>query len=242
MDDLSSLLRLTLNSKTPEAFLFCEKILEQHAKITDAGINDSLLKQLILDYATTERKLSTAMTELAEANKRLTLLSTQDGLTGLYNRRHFDAHFEAEWRRGLRDKTPISIIMADIDHFKLYNDHYGHQGGDDCLRQVAAAIGKASHRPTDLAARYGGEEFVLVLAETLLDGAVQVAEEISGNVRALNLPHARSSVGSFVTLSMGAACAVPKAGSDMNELIKKADAALYEAKRQGRARVVRAED
>ncbi len=189
-----------------------------------------------------EKELIETLKQLSEANRVLTQLSAQDGLTGLANRRHFNEHFLAEWRRAMRDRQPLSLVMADIDHFKLYNDHYGHQGGDDCLRQVATIIGKVARRPADIAARYGGEEFVLVLPETPLEGAVKIAEEVAATVRAMQLPHAKSPVAPHVTLSLGVACVIPNREKEMTELIERADRALYSAKRQGRNQVKAAEE
>lgn len=189
-----------------------------------------------------EKELIDTLKQLSEANRVLTLLSAQDGLTGLANRRHFDEHFSAEWRRAMRDRQPLSLVMVDIDHFKLYNDHYGHQGGDDCLRKVAAIIGQVARRPADIAARYGGEEFVMVLPETPLEGAIRIAEEAAASVRALQLPHAKSLVAPHVTVSMGVACVVPNREKEMKELVERADKALYAAKRQGRDRVKAAEE
>ena len=189
-----------------------------------------------------EKELIETLKQLSEANRVLTQLSSQDGLTGLANRRHFEEHFLAEWRRAMRDRQPLSLIMADIDHFKLYNDHYGHQGGDDCLRKVAAIIGQVAKRPADVAARYGGEEFVMVLPETPLEGAMRIAEEAATLVRAMQLPHAKSPVGPHITVSMGVATVVPNREKEMKELVERADRALYAAKRQGRDRVKAAED
>lgn len=200
------------------------------------------LKQEMDRRKTREKELTETLKRLSEANRVLTQLSAQDGLTGLANRRHFDEHFSAEWRRAMRDRHQLSLVMVDIDHFKLYNDHYGHQGGDDCLRQVAAVIGQVARRPADIAARYGGEEFVLVLPETPLEGAVKIAEEAAASVYALRVPHAKSPVAPYVTLSMGAASMVPNRETEMKELVERADRALYAAKRQGRNRVKAAEE
>ena len=195
------------------------------------------LKQEMDRRKTREKELTETLKQLSEANSVLTRLSAQDGLTGLANRRHFDERYSAEWRRAMRDRQPLSVLMLDIDHFKLYNDHYGHQGGDNCLRQVAAIIGQVARRPADTAARYGGEEFVLVLPETPLEGAMKIAEEVAENVRVMQLPHAKSPVAPHVTLSVGVACLVPNRETDMKELIERADKALYAAKREGRNRV-----
>ncbi|MBI5637511.1 MAG: GGDEF domain-containing protein [Nitrospinae bacterium] len=154
----------------------------------------------------------------------------------------FQTHFMLESRPPFRLIPYWKRLMVDIDHFKLYNDHYGHQGGDDCLRQVAAIIGRVARRPADIAARYGGEEFVLVLPETPLEGAVKIAEEVAAGVHALRTPHAKSPVSPYVTLSMGVASMVPNRETEMKKLVERADQALYAAKRQGRNRVKAAEE
>ncbi|MEI6389104.1 MAG: diguanylate cyclase [Spirochaetota bacterium] len=237
MDDIVSLLGLSLKTKDPILIRYGEMVLDQFARKTDSDINDRLLRQLIMEYAVVERELSDAMGKLTEANLALSLLSSQDGLTGLSNRRRFDEFLGAEWLRARREGWQISLLIGDIDHFKLFNDHYGHQGGDDCLKQVAGVIGKAAQRPTDLAARYGEEEFALVLAQTPLEGALVAAREIAAKLAAMRLPHAESPTAPCVTLSMGIACMTPTAAIDSGELIKQADLALYAAKRNGRNRV-----
>lgn len=188
-----------------------------------------------------ERDLMEANAKLEDANRTLERLSSMDGLTGLSNRRHFDGYLENEWKRGARNKTPLALLMIDIDHFKAYNDHYGHQGGDDCLKAVAKIIGKSVRRPADLAARYGGEEFVMVLPETEIEGAVTLAEKIRMKVEAARLPHAKSSVSEVVTISLGVADVIPEQCHNHKELIEAADKALYGSKRGGRNRVTRAE-
>lgn len=173
--------------------------------------------------------------QLEVKNAELSRLSTIDGLTGLANRRRFDEVLDQECRRARRESTPLALIMTDVDFFKKYNDSYGHQGGDDCLRRVASVLAQGARRPADLAARYGGEEFALVLPHTTLEGAAVVAEGLRKGVVALNLLHASSSVASYVTLSLGVAAVSPdepELGAD--KLIERADAALYEAKREGR--------
>lgn len=174
--------------------------------------------------------------QLRRANERLQELSFQDALTGLYNRRYFDDFLEREFRRALRNQGVLALIMIDVDHFKAYNDRFGHQAGDDCLRRVAAALTLVIHRPSDLIARYGGEEFAAVLPETLLDGALEVAEKLRARVAALQLPHPDSPYG-IVTISGGVAACQPEPGDHPQSLIEAADAALYHAKRAGRNRV-----
>lgn len=175
--------------------------------------------------------------QLQAANLKLERLATSDELTQLANRRRFDQYLETEWRRQLREQTPLSLILCDIDYFKSYNDTYGHPGGDECLRQVARAIGDAVHRPADLVARYGGEEFAVILPNTKIQGAVQVAERIGFKIAALRLPHAGSQVSQYVTLSLGVASVVPASESGAEILIAASDQALYQAKRLGRDRI-----
>ncbi|MEG4839861.1 diguanylate cyclase domain-containing protein [Microcoleus sp. B9-D4] len=178
--------------------------------------------------------------KLAIANQKLQQLATTDGLTGIANRRQFDRILRLEWRRLAREELPLSLIMFDIDFFKLYNEFYGHLGGDDCLRQVAGAIASATNRPGDLTARYGGEEFGLVLPNTSAQGANAVARKICDGIASLKLPHARSSIGPYVTLSCGIATAIPSAQESPNALIRSADSALFQAKTEGKNRICHA--
>ncbi|MEG5055603.1 MULTISPECIES: diguanylate cyclase domain-containing protein [unclassified Microcoleus] len=175
--------------------------------------------------------------QLQAANLKLERLATSDALTQLANRRRFDQYLEMEWRRQAREQTPMSLILCDIDSFKSYNDTYGHQGGDECLRQVAGAIANAVNRPADLVARYGGEEFAVILPNTSIQGAVIVAEHIQLTIAALQVPHAGSQVSEYVTLSLGVASIVPASESGAEILIAAADQALYQAKRLGRDRI-----
>lgn len=176
--------------------------------------------------------------QLKKANRELHRLATIDGLTKVANRRCFDAYLQAEWRRMARSRQPLSLILCDIDHFKAYNDTYGHQAGDVCLQQVAAALHETVKRPADLVARYGGEEFVAILPLTNLEGAAYIAQTIRDRVTALKLPHRASPVHNYVTLSFGVAAMIPTIDTSPHELIEKADNALYAAKDQGRDRVV----
>ncbi len=176
--------------------------------------------------------------ELKRQRDLLRQIALMDGLTAIANRRRFDEVFEAEWRRAVRKQTQLSLILCDVDHFKNYNDHYGHQAGDDCLRAVAQIIASQMNRPGDLAARYGGEEFVCILPDTSPDGALQVAERIRAELAARALPHACSSTGPAVSLSLGVATAMPVPGFARDQLIALADDRLYEAKRGGRNRAL----
>ncbi len=181
-------------------------------------------------------KLKQAQEELLKANKNLLYLSMFDQLTGLANRRHFDETLDKQFRLAKRDKKPLSIIICDIDFFKVYNDTYGHQKGDQCLATVAKALQDSVSRPTDLACRYGGEEFTFVLPDTNLSGAKVFAEKVRKAVAALAIEHTGSTIASFVTLSLGVATYHGQFKND-DDITKAADNALYRAKENGRNRV-----
>lgn len=183
-----------------------------------------------------QRELVVVTNELNSANKELLRLSTMDGLTGISNRRMYDDYGKREWRRCERLEHPISLVLVDVDHFKLFNDQYGHQAGDECLKSVAAQVAKIGQRPTDLVARYGGEEFVLVLGETDADGARWLANRLCQKVAELNIPHYAAST-RHVTVSCGVASVMPSNDSSLDVLLKSADRALYRAKAAGRDRV-----
>ncbi len=174
--------------------------------------------------------------ELELKNAELERLSSQDGLTGIANRRVFDEFITKEWMRGARERKPLSLILIDIDHFKKYNDNYGHQGGDDCLRQVAQALASAVRRPGDLVARYGGEEFAVVMPDTDAEGAAKIADTLRSRIEELNLRHEYSTTADHVTISLGVATMIPDAARESDELVAAADKALYEAKEAGRNR------
>ncbi|GAB4343267.1 MAG: PleD family two-component system response regulator [Desulfobulbaceae bacterium] len=183
------------------------------------------------------RALEKSQKELAAANKVLERLSSLDGLTGVPNRRRFDEALKQEWQRAVRHSTALSLIMLDIDFFKLYNDTYGHQGGDDCLKKVARALEGAAKRETDVVARYGGEEFAVILPETGSKGAMEVAEALRIAVERENIPHESSKVSDHVTISVGVATWLPEKGSNPELLLAAADEALYRSKENGRNRV-----
>jgi len=176
--------------------------------------------------------------QLMETNLELQRLTNVDGLTGLSNKRYFNEYIEAEWKRAIRAHTPLSILMIDVDHFKLYNDTYGHVAGDAALQKVAQAIKSSFKRSTDLTARYGGEEFAVILPDTSLADARRLGENLSCIVAALNLPHNASVVATFVTVSVGGATTIPERYESFSSLVEAADKALYEAKRSGRNRAV----
>ncbi len=181
------------------------------------------------------------MTEQKLAEMALQNLATKDSLTGLANRRSLDDKLQLEWKCSQRTGTSLAFVIADIDHFKLYNDHYGHQKGDECLRAVAGAVGAAVFRPADMTARYGGEEFAVVMPNTDLAGARAVAERICLAIRALEIPHAASATAPQVTISLGVSTLIADSESSLETLIAAADAALYRAKEAGRNRTVVAE-
>ena len=176
--------------------------------------------------------------QLEQANKELERLVVIDGLTNIANRRKFDQYIAGEWQRLAREKQPLSLILCDIDYFKLYNDTYGHQSGDRCLQRVAEAISKAIKRPADLVARYGGEEFAIILPNTTVDGAKYLAQQIRLQVQALEIPHIMSPIDIYITLSLGVAGCIPSHDSAYSALIAAADSCLYRAKELGRNRVV----
>ncbi|MCB1956381.1 MAG: diguanylate cyclase [Rhodocyclaceae bacterium] len=175
---------------------------------------------------------------LDEANQELKRLSSVDGLTGIANRRRMDDVLAKEWRRAARIGEPISMLLIDVDFFKQFNDNYGHQVGDECLRAVARTLDSGVQRPGDLVARFGGEEFAVLLPQTDLAGACQVAEGLRGAIEGLGITHRHSEVARTVTISIGVSSGLPKpesAGPD--GLVEAADKALYAAKRSGRNRV-----
>jgi diguanylate cyclase (GGDEF)-like protein len=194
------------------------------------------LARLRLELEKRNGELERANVQLERANRILQSLSYLDSLTGLANRRHLDEVLEQEWRRAWRERTPLSLVLADIDHFKRYNDTYGHQGGDACLRRVGGVLNEALKRGGDLAARYGGEEFAIVLPSTDSDGAAAFAERVRAQVEGLGIAHERSAAG-VVTISVGAATAVPDDSASPEVLVAAADRALYRSKSAGRNRV-----
>ena len=192
-------------------------------------------KTVLLDDKIEE--LEELKSQLEVANERLKLLSNQDSLTGVPNRRSFDMFLEEEWQRCLRGQTAVSVLMIDIDHFKLFNDAYGHVAGDSCLRKVAHALASALNRSVDKVARYGGEEFAAILPETDAYGARQVAERMQQCIAKLAIEHSQSPTHNLVTISIGIGSIIPDRNTDSYSLVELADAALYEAKAKGRHRI-----
>ncbi|MGL1862818.1 MAG: diguanylate cyclase [Pseudodesulfovibrio sp.] len=172
--------------------------------------------------------------QLEETNEQLRLLSSMDGLTGLLNRRRFDELLEEEWQRDMRDCSPLSLLMVDIDHFKAYNDSYGHIMGDKCLKAVASGLAGSLQRHIDKVARYGGEEFAVILPGTEEEGAMRVAERMRQYIEDLNVEHNDSETSDSISVSIGVSTIVPDAKILSSHLVDAADKALYKAKKEGR--------
>ncbi|MCC3564696.1 MAG: diguanylate cyclase [Oscillatoriales cyanobacterium] len=242
-------------SSTPVIFLTARSGMEARIESLDAGADDYISKpfderellarvrNLLRTHAAEQqltvlnRQLQQQKRQLETVNRALQYLATYDSLTEVRNRRFFNDYLDTEWRRLAREEAPLSLIMCDIDYFKLYNDTYGHQPGDECLRQVAQILQCSVKRSADLVARYGGEEFAVVLPNTDIEGAACVAERIAQQVRDLQILHAQSAVSEYVTLSLGVACCIPAPMSQPATLIAIADESLYRAKAAGRDRV-----
>lgn len=205
--------------------------LESSIKVFN-GVESGNFELVVVSRNVHQRKL--AEQKLQEANELLQRLSAIDGLTGIANRRSFDERINGEWNRSIRHSTSISLIMLDIDFFKAYNDTYGHQVGDECLKQVASTIQGMLGRSSDLVCRYGGEEFAVIMPDTNESGAQLVAQNIRNAIEMLEIPHIGSKVSEWVTLSLGTATMIPFKNSSSAELILAADKALYQAKQEGR--------
>lgn len=198
--------------------LFVAAILERQERI-------SFLQGLLLAHESAERE---------RLNAELERLAHQDALSGLANRRHFDNTLKQEWERLLREQNPLTLLYLDVDHFKAFNDTYGHAVGDTCLTAIGKVLLEAARRPGDLAARYGGEEFVVLLPVTDQEGALEVALRILEDIDQLNIPHSASSTAPHVTVSIGLATFTPSAEGSIDKLLEAADQALYAAKHAGR--------
>jgi two-component system chemotaxis family response regulator WspR len=175
--------------------------------------------------------------QLQADNQMLQKMATQDGLTGIANRRAFDEKLAYEWKLGRRERSSLVLVLCDVDHFKAYNDTYGHVLGDQCLRAIAGVLDTVIRRPADMAARYGGEEFALILPNTDTEGALHIVNRLRRTLQARALPHQSSPIGT-VSLSFGLAEVVPSDPFDVSDLVQAADAALYRAKAEGRDRVI----
>ena len=213
-------------------------IVEKARLYEDLKRTNLRLKAENLEHKKTAEKLRQARSELELANQQLVQLASRDGLTGVANRRTFDEMLVKEWNRCLRSGGLISLILIDIDGFKLYNDSHGHLAGDDCLRLIAQTLQESVRRPGDLVCRYGGEEFAVLLPETPLGPVYEIAESVRTAVEQKRLPHGRSSRSGFVTISLGVSTMQPRKDIDPSILVATADLALYEAKDRGRNRIV----
>lgn len=197
----------------------------------DIACAESLVHELSAAIAHAEQYQA-----LLSANANLQKLALSDGLTGLANRRRFDKHLGDEWQRLAREQRPLSLILCDLDHFKQYNDTFGHPAGDRCLTKVAAALKRGPRRPADLVARYGGEEFAIILPNTDTKGAWRIAQKLHSNIRALKIAHTADEERPYVTVTMGVSTIIPGHDATAQVLVQAADLALYHAKKQGRDR------
>lgn len=216
-----------------------EKRLPENALLAfSTDVTELVLREQLLCRMITERDAYAQA--LTEANQSLTRLSETDGLTGIANRRRFDLRLEEEWQRSRRHGFPVALLMIDIDHFKRFNDRYGHVQGDECLKQVASAMSSCAVRSTDLAARYGGEEFALLLPHADLGEASLIAERCIAALASKALPHEDSPTAPVVTVSIGVAAFKPQQSTEepSRTLVEAADEALYRAKQSGRNRLV----
>ena len=215
------------------------RLLVYHGQAAMVALFVAFLLERQLRLAFLQSVLLTRESEKKQAlNERLERMAREDGLTGLANRRYFDERLAIEWERAARDGRTVALLMMDVDHFKAFNDFYGHPAGDACLASIGGVLRDAARRPGDLAARYGGEEFVVLLPGTDVAGAVEVAERVLAGIMALAIPHEASSAGEGVTASIGVAVRSPVPAALPQRLVDAADAALYDAKRQGRRCVV----
>lgn len=233
-DICSEIKRNILTREIPVIFITSKTEEHNEAQGFNVGAVDYIVKPF--SPVVTLARIKTHI-ELKERGDILKNYAIIDGLTGISNRRRFDEFLEYEWERSGRYQHPISLILLDIDFFKLFNDYYGHAQGDICIKQVARAIVNAMPRSVDLASRYGGEEFACILPETRAEGTLTVAERIRENCRTLEIPHANSKVANFVTLSIGTVTVVPTTKMLMTNLIEMADKALYRAKQSGRNQI-----
>ncbi len=224
----------TTTQKIPVVFLTAQGGIEDETKGLELGAVDYITKPF--SPAIVNARIKNHL-ELKRQRDILENLTAIDGLTGIPNRRRFDEYLKEEWCRAIRTNAPLSLIMIDIDYFKLFNDNYGHLAGDDCLKQVGFSLEKSIERTTDFVARYGGEEFACILPMTDIKGAIVIANKLQENILALNIPHAFSKNATCITISQGVSTQIPSQNSTSSVLISVADKALYNAKASGRNQV-----
>lgn len=218
----------------PVIFITAMNEVADETKGLEIGAVDYITKPFTM--AVVKARVRTHL-ELKRHRDLLENLSSLDGLTAISNRRRYDEVIQLEWKRSQREATPLSLILIDIDHFKPYNDTYGHAAGDDCLKQVAKTLAASVNRPGDLVARYGGEEFVAVLPRTDPEGAAFVAEKMRRDIESLDIRHESSPTAGCLTISLGVATTLPTPHESPRELAGASDRSLYQAKRNGRNRV-----
>ena len=223
----------------PVIFITVRDKVTDESKGFDLGAVDYITKPFQLPVV--QARIRTHI-ELKRKTDMLEQLVSLDGLTAIPNRRRFDEGIKKEWKRAVRSGSPLSVAMIDIDHFKKYNDHYGHTRGDDCLKAVAHCLQSSLERPADMVARYGGEEFVAILPETDHKGAKLLSDKMRRDIEDLGIPHLMSETVGQVTVSIGAASEIPIKGQSYLQLLETADQQLYQAKTAGRNRVACAED
>ena len=259
MDGFTVLQQLQSHEATqdiPVLILTMDAGIESHKKAFELGANDYLMKmpdkiELVLrlryhtrayiDHLEREAMYQTLLEnkkKLKQVIEKLERSSLEDSLTEIPNRRSFDQYFEMEWQRAMRETNPLSLIFIDIDHFKQYNDFYGHLAGDDCLKEVAQALKNTLQRPTDLLARYGGEEFVALLPNTHGQGAMLLADRLRKKILSLQFEHQQSSTSDVLSISLGIVTTSPMIKHHARDFIHTADEALYEAKKAGRNCVI----
>lgn len=248
MDGIETCTRLKQISQTkdiPIIFITASADVDNKVKGLSVGAVDYITKpfqheevlarvNVHLELRLLTRKVQAQALALKRANQELERIANLDGLTAVANRRRFDAYLQQEWKRLMREQLPISLILCDIDYFKSYNDHYGHQAGDECLKVVAQTLKSTAQRPADLVARYGGEEFAIILPNTAPTGAVHVAEIIRKKILDLQIVHDQSEVSQYLTLSLGITGQIPTPHLSLHSLVHFADKALYAAKHRGR--------
>jgi diguanylate cyclase (GGDEF)-like protein len=237
MDGYQVLARLRADPATrdtPVIFVTAQDDVAAEARGLDAGAVDFIAKPIHPSVVRARVRTHLQLKAQADVLRQAAFI---DGLTGVYNRRCFDARLADELRRSARNGAPLALVMADVDHFKRYNDRYGHQAGDDCLRRIAATLRATLRRPADLVARWGGEEFACLLGDTDAAGALDVAQHLEQAVRALRIAHADAPPAQVVTISAGVAAWTPGSPADAVALFAAADARLYAAKQAGRGRV-----